>query len=187
GDPYVFGRGFEEVEALREAGIDVEVVPGISSALAGPAAAGIALTERERAASFAVVTGHRAPEVEARDGGADGGVDWQALSRIDTLVVLMGVGRLRAICARLIACGRDPATPAAIVENATLPSQREVRAPLGELAGAAQAAAIQAPAVLVVGPTVRLAAETAGPRYQPSSDLESTPRVPLTALTGELR
>jgi uroporphyrin-III C-methyltransferase len=195
GDPYVFGRGFEEVAALRAAGVEVEVVPGISSALAGPAAAGIPLTERLRAASFAVVTGHRAPAIDGGRGdeGDDGddGIDWPALARVDTLVVLMGVGRLRAICERLLACGKDPATPAAIVENATLVAQREVRARLDELAAAAEAAAIRAPAVLVVGPTVRLTARAAGPRFAPTLDhpsiSASISNPTRTASTGELR
>ncbi|HVS12895.1 MAG TPA: uroporphyrinogen-III C-methyltransferase [Thermoanaerobaculia bacterium] len=181
GDPFVFGRGFEEVEALRAEGLPVEVVPGISSALAGPAAAGIPVTERGRAASFAVVTGHRAPGLA--DGDED--VDWSALSRVDTLVVLMGVGRLREICARLISLGKDPATPAAVVEDATLESQREVRAPLSRLARAATASGIRAPAVLVVGPTVRPGDQAFG-RWTPTAASSFDPES-QRATTGEVR
>lgn len=154
GDPFVFGRGGEEALALRRAGVPFEVVPGVSSALAVPAHAGIPVTQRGVASSLAVVTGHEDP------GKARGAVDWGALAgAVDTLVVLMPVGRLEAIAAELIRHGRSPATPAALIENGATPAQRTVEASLGTIAAAACAAAVAAPATLVVGEVVRLRSE----------------------------
>jgi uroporphyrinogen III methyltransferase/synthase len=130
GDPFVFARGGEEAAALEDAGIEWEVVPGITSAIAVPAYAGIPITQRFSSTSFTVVTGHEDPSV-----GADGSVDWDAVARVGgTIVVLMGVGRIEAICDRLIAAGRPPDTPAAAVQWGTRPEQRTVRATLGTLA-----------------------------------------------------
>ncbi|MCB9124587.1 MAG: uroporphyrinogen-III C-methyltransferase [Caldilineaceae bacterium] len=149
GDPFVFGRGGEEVEYLRRHGVPVEVVPGISSALAGPASAGIPVTHRELSRSLAVVTGH------TTDGGE--APNWAALAQIDTVVVLMGVGNAAQIAERLIAAGRAPETPAAAVQSATLPDQRQVVATLGTLAQAIAAAELGTPAVLVIGAVAVLA------------------------------
>ncbi len=162
GDPYVFGRGGEEAAALAEAGVPWTVVPGVTSAIAGLAAAGIPVTQRGVAASFAVVAGHEDP---ASPGS---GVDWARLARgADTLVVLMGVGRLAEIAATLVAGGRDPRTPAALVQEATTAAQRVVEAPLSAIAEAAERAVVRPPAVLVVGEVVRLrerlATATRGP------------------------
>jgi len=151
GDPFVFGRGGEEAEALAAAGLPFEIVPGISSAVAGPAYAGIPVTHRGVAASFAVITGHEDPrQPESR-------VDWEALAKgPDTLVIVMGVGNLGEIAERLIRGGRDAATPAALIEQATTPRQRVVVAALAEIAARAQAEGAGSPAVVVVGDVVRL-------------------------------
>ena len=149
GDPFVFGRGSEEAEALAEAGVGYEVVPAPTSALAALAYAGIPATDRRGGSSIAVVTGHRA------DGQA---VDWDRVATAtDTLVVLMGLGRLGDIVARLVAGGRDPGTPAAVVSRGTLPDQRVVGAALGRIPEAVAEAAVPSPALLVVGEVVRLA------------------------------
>jgi uroporphyrin-III C-methyltransferase len=152
GDPLVFGRGGEEALALARAGIAFEIVPGVSSALAGPAAAGIPVTHRGRAASVTIATGH------ARgDGSVD--YDWDAFARLSgTLVFLMAVETLEEIVANLLAHGRPPDEPAAIVQSATLPGQRAVFASLATIAPVARSAGIRSPAVLVIGPTVDLAA-----------------------------
>lgn len=149
GDPFVFGRGGEEVEYLRRHRVPVEVVPGISSALAGPAAAGIPVTHRDLSRSVAVVTGH------TTDGGD--APNWAALAQIDTVVVLMGVGNAAPIAERLMAAGRSPETPVAAIQSATLPDQRQVVATLGTLAQAIDAAGLGTPAVLVIGAVAALA------------------------------
>lgn len=151
GDPYVFGRGFEEVQACVRAGVDVEVVPGITSALAGPAYAGIPVTHRGTAADFAVVSAHLDP---SRPGAT---VDWQALADgPSTLVLLMAVGRLEQLSTELVKRGRAASTPVAIVQNATLPTQQVLVATLGDVAERAAAAGVVPPAVVVVGDVVSL-------------------------------
>jgi uroporphyrinogen III methyltransferase/synthase len=156
GDPFVFGRGGEEASACRAAGVAFELVPGVTSALAAPAFAGIPVTDRRHAASFAVVTGHRDP-----------GRPWTSIrfDRIatgaDTLVVLMGMKNLAKIAETLIAHGRDAATPAAVVMEGGTPRQRVVTAPLGAIAERAREAGLAAPAVVVVGDVVRLRDELA--------------------------
>jgi uroporphyrin-III C-methyltransferase / precorrin-2 dehydrogenase / sirohydrochlorin ferrochelatase len=150
GDPFVFGRGGEEVLACVAAGVTVTVVPGISSALAAPAAAGIPLTHRGLAADFTVVSGHLDPGRPPEDG-----LDWDYLANgPSTLVLLMAMDRLDKIARELIDRGRDPHTPAAAIENATLPRQRVARAQLHELADAVAAAGLAAPAVVVIGHVV---------------------------------
>jgi len=150
GDPFVFGRGGEEALACLAAGIPVEVVPGVSSALSVPAAAGIPVTHRGVASSFAVVTGHEDP---AKAGAA---VDWERLATsVDTLVIAMGVATLPAIARRLVAAGRGPKTPAAVVARGTTSSQEAVTGTLGDIA--ARAAHLTAPAIIVVGDVVALA------------------------------
>ena len=147
GDPFVFGRGGEEAAALAAAGIEFELVPGISSALAGPAAAGIPVTHRDLARSFTVVTAHAT--------GLDDH-DWDALAAVDTLVVLMGAATAADVVQRLLRAGRPVETPAAAVQEATLPGQQEVRSPLGALAEAIAAEGLRAPLVLVVGAVAAL-------------------------------
>jgi uroporphyrin-III C-methyltransferase/precorrin-2 dehydrogenase/sirohydrochlorin ferrochelatase len=150
GDPFVFGRGGEEWLACVAAGVPVTVVPGISSALAAPAVAGIPLTHRGVAADFTVVSGHLDPGRPA-----ESGVDWPGLAAGGgTLVLLMGMDRLDLITAELIRHGRAVDTPSAVIHRATLAGERVVRAPLGELAEATRAADVGAPAVVVVGPVV---------------------------------
>ena len=151
GDPYVFGRGGEEAEALVDAGVAFTTVPGVTSAIGGLAAAGIPVTHRGVASSFAVVTGHEDPTKPEQ------AVRWERLATaVDTLVVLMGVGRLRAIVDQLISGGRDPATASALVQDATTAGQRVVDAPLDGIVEAARAADIEAPALFVVGDVVKL-------------------------------
>jgi uroporphyrin-III C-methyltransferase len=150
GDPFVFGRGGEEWLACAAAGVPVTVVPGLSSALAGPAAAGIPLTHRGLAADFTVVSGHLDPGRSGTEG-----VDWPGLAAHGgTLVILMAMDRLDLIAAELIRHGRRADTPAAVVHRASTDAQRVVRAGLGELAHAVAAAGVGAPAVVVVGEVV---------------------------------
>ncbi len=148
GDPFVFGRGGEEALACAGAGVPWEVVPGISSAIAVPASAGIPVTHRGVAGSFAVVTAHRAEDGEQPD--------WEALARLDTLVLLMGIATLRTATAALIAYGRSPATPAAIIERGTLPDERVTIATLGTLAEAAAREGVGSPATIIVGEVVQV-------------------------------
>jgi uroporphyrinogen III methyltransferase/synthase len=151
GDPYVFGRGGEEASACAEAGIPFEVVPGVSAIFGALAYAGIPITDRRHGASFAVVTGHKDPTKVTRE------TRWDLLARAaDTLIILMGMRNLAQIVERLLEAGRSPATPAAVVMSGTLPAQRVVTAPLGELAAAAERADVGAPAVVVVGDVVSL-------------------------------
>jgi uroporphyrinogen III methyltransferase/synthase len=150
GDPFVFGRGGEEAEALVEARVPFEVLPGVTSAIAAPAYAGIPVTHRGVASSFAVITGH---EDSAKDASS---VDWARVAGADTLILLMGVAQLGDIAEQLIDAGRDASTPAATVEWGTLPRQRTVSGTLGSLATAVREAGIQSPAVTVVGEVARL-------------------------------
>jgi uroporphyrin-III C-methyltransferase len=147
GDPFVFGRGGEEVAACVVAGILCEVVPGVSAAVAAPAAAGIPVTHRGVARSFTVVTGSTAHDDE---------VDLSKVSGADTLVVLMAAGRLARTCEDLIAAGRPSDEPAAIVQWAWTTDQRSVVATLADLPILAEAASIGPPATLVVGPVAAL-------------------------------
>jgi len=149
GDPFVFGRGAEECEALRAAGVAYEVVPGVTSAIAAPGAAGIPVTHRRHASAFAVVAGHEC------DAASD--LDWDALARLPALVFLMGLRALPQITARLIAHGMPEETPAAVIASATLPEQRSVIGTLATLAERAAAARLEPPATLVVGDIVAAA------------------------------
>ena len=152
GDPFVFGRGGEEAQACRAAGVPFEVVPGVTAGVAAPAYAGIPVTQRGLASAVAFITGHEDP------GKPETAIDWEALARFPgTLVFYMGVRRLERIGERLVACGRDPDEPAAVVERGTLPGQRTVRAPLRDLPAAAAAAAVRAPAITLVGGVAALA------------------------------
>ena len=148
GDPLVFGRGGEEMEALAAAGIPFEMVPGVSSAIAGPGYAGIPVTHRSCTPTMAIVTGHEA------DDPADGQFPWTALAGIGTVVILMGVGRLRQIAARLVEAGKPVTTPVAVIEQATTPDQRTVTGTLADIAERATAEGVKAPALIVVGEVV---------------------------------
>ncbi len=153
GDPFIFGRGGEEAFALCEANIPFEIVPGISSAVAAPAYAGIPVTHRNIAASVAIVAGHEDPAK------GESGHDWRALAGVDTLVILMGVGRIGAITEELIKAGRSPSTPAAMVRWGTTPQQETVEGTLETIAANVREAGLRAPATLVVGDVVRLRSE----------------------------
>lgn len=154
GDPGVFGHAGEEARALAAAGLPFEIVPGVSSALAAPAYAGIPLTYRGLATGFAVVTGHEAA-------GPHPPTDWVALARIPTLVVLMGLHRADAVCAALIEAGRAPATPLAVVSRATTSEQAVLYATLATLPDALHERPLPTPAVLVIGEVVALAEQLA--------------------------
>jgi uroporphyrinogen III methyltransferase/synthase len=167
GDPFVFGRGGEEAEALRAAGIPFAIVPGVTAAVAAAAYAGIPVTHRALASAVALVTGHEDPAKP------DSALDWDALARFPgTLAIYMGVRRLPAITAALIAGGRDAGEPAALVQRGTLPDQRAVVATLGTLAEAAEREGVRAPAVAIIGPVAAL-----------SSELEWFERGPLAGVT----
>jgi uroporphyrinogen III methyltransferase/synthase len=149
GDPFVFGRGGEEGEALRAAGIEFEVVPGVTAGVAASAYAGIPVTHRDDASAVAFITGHEDPEK------TETALDWEALARFPgTLVFYMGVKRLADNASALIAAGRDAAEPAAAVERGTMEGQRTVVATLGTLAEAVEHESIGAPALIVVGRVV---------------------------------
>jgi uroporphyrin-III C-methyltransferase len=149
GDPFVLGRGGEEAAACVAARVPFEVVPGITSAVSAPAAAGIPVTHRGLAPAFAVVTGHEDPAKPGQQ------VDWAALAAFPgTLVVLMGMGSLATIAAELVASGRPATTPAAVVQWGTTARQRVVEAPLDQLAAEVAAAGIGAPATIVIGDVV---------------------------------
>ncbi|HEY9529411.1 MAG TPA: uroporphyrinogen-III C-methyltransferase [Anaerolineales bacterium] len=146
GDPFVFGRGGEECQALAEAGIHYEVVPGVSSAIAVPAYAGIPVTQRGVTTAFTVVAGHT--------GGSDSSIDWEAVSRIGTIVFLMGVEHLPEIVPQLIAHGRAADTPVALIQEGTTPNQLVVTGTLADIVEKARD--LRPPAVLIVGEVVRL-------------------------------
>jgi len=147
GDPFLFGRGGEEGEALREAEVEFEVVPGVTAGIAASAYAGIPVTHRTDASAVAFVTGHEDPEKD------ETALDWEALGRFPgTLVFYMGVKRLAENAAALIEAGRDPKEPAAAIERGTMPGQRTVSARLETIAAAVEREEIGAPALIVVGP-----------------------------------
>jgi uroporphyrin-III C-methyltransferase / precorrin-2 dehydrogenase / sirohydrochlorin ferrochelatase len=148
GDPFVFGRGAEECEALERAGIPFDVVPGVTAAIAAPGAAGIPVTHRRYASAFAVAAGQEC------EGESD--LDWGALARIPTLVFLMGLRGLPHIAARLLAHGARPETPSAVIASATLPEQRAVVGTLATIEALARDAGLESPATLVVGEVVRV-------------------------------
>ncbi len=152
GDPFVFGRGGEEAEALRAAGVPFEVVPGVTAGVAAPAYAGIPVTHRGAASAVAFVTGHEDPSKEAGSS-----VDWGALAVFPgTLVFYMGLRQLDAIAEQLVASGRDASEPAAVVERGTMPDQRVVSGTLGTIADMASSEGVRAPALVVVGDVVAL-------------------------------
>lgn len=151
GDPFVYGRGGEEAAALAAAGIEFEIVPGISSAIAAPAYAGIPVTDRRCASSVVFVSGHKAPD----DPGSS--VDWHALAKsVDTLVILMGTKHFGAIASALVAGGKPVQTPVAVIESGTHPEQRTIVSTLGSLTEDLEGSGIASPAIIVVGEVVRL-------------------------------
>ena len=151
GDPFVFGRGGEEAEALAKAGIPCEIVPGISSALAAPAYAGIPLTHRGMSSSFAVITGHEACKTQ-------GSVNWKRLATsVDTLVILMGLKNLPVIVGELLAHGRSPETPVALIRWGTTEKQETVTGTLADIVD--KGAVLRPPVVVVIGEVVSFARE----------------------------
>lgn len=149
GDPFLFGRGGEEAEYLAEHGIPFEVIPGVSSALAAPLCAGIAVTHREASSCVTIATGHEAKEGESR-------LDWAALARMETVVFLMGVKNAGNIAARLMANGRSPETPVAVIQMAFWHDENVAVGTLATIAQDMEKAGIKPPATLVVGEVVRL-------------------------------
>ncbi|OYD69505.1 uroporphyrin-III C-methyltransferase/precorrin-2 dehydrogenase/sirohydrochlorin ferrochelatase [Rhodococcus sp. OK302] len=148
GDPYVFGRGYEELEACAAAGVPVTVVPGITSAISVPSAAGIPVTHRGVTHEFVVVSGHVAPD------HPDSLVDWSALAKLrGTIVLLMAVERIELFAAALIEGGRPASTPVIVIQEGTLRTQREVRADLATVAQRVKDEEIKPPAIVVIGPT----------------------------------
>lgn len=157
GDPTLFGRGGEEAAALAAAGVPFEIVPGVPSALAAPAYAGIPVTHRDHASAVTIVTGHQAGGEEDDDEAALPALDWEALARVGgTLVFLMAVRRLPEVLSHLVGAGLDPATPAALVRWGSTGAQATITGSAATLADAAAAAGMRPPAVLVLGEVVRL-------------------------------
>ncbi|MGG2092973.1 uroporphyrinogen-III C-methyltransferase [Bacillus sp. S13(2024)] len=149
GDPFVFGRGGEEAEALVKHGIPFEVVPGITAGIAASAYAGIPVTHRDASTSFAVVTGHRKE-------GAEEEVKWENLAKgVDTLAVYMGVSNLPYICEQLLKHGKSEHTPVAMIEWGTTASQRTITGTLGTIVSVAENEQIQNPSMIVIGEVVR--------------------------------
>jgi uroporphyrin-III C-methyltransferase len=151
GDPYVFGRGGEEAEALRKAGIEVEVVPGITSAIAVPEHAGIPVTHRGCSSAVTVITGHEDPTK------GESALNFKALAQMKgTIVILMGIKRLKENVDALLANGKPRDTPVAIIERGTTPRERVTAGTLGNIVGLAELREVQAPAIIVIGEVVRL-------------------------------
>ncbi len=154
GDPFVFGRGYEELTACRNASVACLVVPGVSSAFAAPAAAGIPVTNRGSVRSVAIITGQVAHD------GSEPSLDFRALAAMDTLVILMGRANLEELTQGLIDAGREPTTPAACIERATMPDQRVTRATLATVADAAERDGLRPPVVSVIGKVAACASNT---------------------------
>lgn len=150
GDPFVFGRGGEEAEACRQAGVPFEIIPGITAGIAAPAYAGIPVTHRHHSSSFALITGHR------KEGG-ENNIQWEALAKgIDTLAIYMGVKNLPYIRRQLLLHGKDPDTPAALIHCGTLASQKTVVGTLETIAEIAEREQIINPSMIVIGDVVKL-------------------------------
>ncbi|RYH02491.1 MAG: uroporphyrinogen-III C-methyltransferase [Alphaproteobacteria bacterium] len=176
GDPFIFGRGGEELEALRAANIEVEIVPGISSALGCAASTQIPLTHRDMAQAVTFVTGHAAL-------GEEPDLDWHALARPNqTVVVFMGVGTAGTIAARLVAAGRDPSTPVAVIENGTRANEIAAFGPLGELSEIIYAAGINGPALLIIGEVTALAQRNTAINEQGAKEQGKAAKPNLSAL-----
>lgn len=150
GDPFVFGRGAEEAEALATNGIPFEIVPGITAGIAAPAYAGIPVTHREAGSTFAIVTGHRRS-------GKEEETKWESLAKgIDTLAVYMGISNLPYICGQLIEYGKDENTPVAVIEWGTTDTQRTITGTLGTIVTISQKEDVQNPSMIIIGEVVRL-------------------------------
>lgn len=165
GDPFLFGRGGEEAEVLAQSEIPFEVVPGITSAIAAPAYAGIPITHRDLSSSVVVVTGHEDPEKTRA------AVDWDALAHgPDTIVVLMGLGNLAPITNRLIEAGKPPHTPVTLIQDATTPDQKSVAGTLADIVERASEAGLRPPAVVVIGEVARLSDRISWYKNRPLSN-----------------
>ena len=151
GDPYMFGRGGEEAEDLVREGIEFEIVPGITSAIAAPAYAGIPVTHRDHASMVTFITGHEDPTKE------ESALDWETLAKFNgTIVIFMGVKMLERNTSELIKFGKDPATPVALVERGTRPDQRVTIGTLKNIAVVAEQRNVKAPAITIIGDVVKL-------------------------------
>ncbi len=151
GDPYLFGRGGEEAQTLAQEGIEVEIVPGITSAIAVPAYAGIPITHRDYASMVTFITGHEDPEKE------DTALDWELLARFKgTLVILMGVSMLSRNVKELVKHGKSIDTPVAVIERGTRPDQRVTIGTLADIVGLCKQRKVKAPAITVIGDVVKL-------------------------------
>ena len=185
GDPFVFGRGGEEAEALREAGIPFTIVPGITAGVAASAYAGIPVTHRDSASAVAFITGHEDPEKP------ESALDWASLAAFPgTLVFYMGVKRLAGIAERLIAGGRPDSEPAAVIERGTLPGQRVVSGTLATIAGLAVEQDIHAPAISLIGSVAALRPQLAWFEAQPlfgRTVAVTRARAQASGLAGRLR
>ena len=149
GDPFVFGRGGEEMLAAQTAGVPIEVIPGVTSAVAAPTAVGVPVTHRGCSSSVTIVTGHDSPSTKS------GGVEWDRIAQVPgTIVILMGVANLGFICDALIRAGRSASEPAQVIESATFPEQRTVVGTLGTIANLVRDSDISNPATTVIGPVV---------------------------------
>ncbi len=151
GDPYMFGRGGEEAEVLVKAGVEFEVVPGITSAIAAPAYAGIPVTHRDHASMVTFITGHEDPTKN------ETALNWETLSKFDgTIVIFMGVKMLKRNTEKLLKFGKDPKTPVALIERGTRPDQRVTTGTLETIADIAKEQGVKAPAITLIGNVVRL-------------------------------
>lgn len=185
GDPFVFGRGGEEAQALRAAGVEFELVPGVTAGVAAPAYAGIPVTHRELASAVAFVTGHEHPDKP------ESALDWDALARFPgTLVVYMGLRQLPQISERLRACGRAPDQPVAVIERGTFGDQRVVSGTLETIASEATSAGIRAPAIAVIGEVVAIREQIRWFERRPLAGLTvavTRAREQASALAGRLK
>jgi len=176
GDPFIFGRGGEEVEALRLAGVEVEVVPGVSAALGCAASAQIPLTHRDMAQAVTFVTGHAAL-------GAEPELDWKSLARTNqTVVVYMGVGSAETISQRLVAAGRDAETPVAVIENGARSGEVVAYGTLGELPDVIWRNGIEGPALLMIGDVVQLGKDATSHSSVGKSRKPKAEKPPLSSL-----
>jgi uroporphyrinogen III methyltransferase / synthase len=190
GDPFVFGRGGEEAELLREAGVNFEVVPGITAGVAASAYAGIPVTHRDAASAVAFVTGHEDP-AKLGEGGTGSALDWPALARFPgTLVFYMGVRQLPTITQQLITGGRAPDEPAAVIQRGTLPDQRVVSGTLATIAAVAAEAGVRAPAISLFGSVAALRDDLAWFESRPLAGVTvavTRARAQASALAARLR
>jgi uroporphyrin-III C-methyltransferase len=170
GDPFVFGRGGEEAQALKRAGVPYEIVPGVSSAIAAPAYAGIPVTHRDYASSLAMVTGHRVGKIRWRE----------LLLAVDTIVILMGLHHLGEIMSGLLQSGCDPQKPVALIESGTLEAQRTLHGTVAQIDALAQHWKFRPPTVIVVGEVVRLGQELQWLRSRKCRPIKSDGFVDIT-------